>query len=204
MLLHRRLSRLRLAALVLFAAAMSGCMGGSIARQIASSIAMQVADKAVGQALDQPDPLQQQQGSTNQLLVNNSIGLDPYQEAFLRAELVVPTPPPPKPAAPPQPDPAESASAQVTQLATVEIWSLLLGDEKRSMLENIRQLGIMQLPPEQNWDQWQLAEGGLAGDSGRPLLILVPPELGKLRSGNHAVIELGEANGLYVAKDRLD
>lgn len=190
---------LGLSALLCFAAVVSGCMGGSIARQIASSIAMQVADKAVGHVLDEP-PVEEQ-GKTNQLLISS--GLDPYQEAFLRAELVTPPAMPQEPPPLPKPDPAESAVPFVTRLATVEVWGLVIGDEKRSMLENIRDLGITALPPEEAWDQWQLAEGGIPGESGRPLLILVPPELGKMRSGDHAVIELGMANGFYVAKDRL-
>ena len=194
---HRKPSIL---VLLCSAALVSGCMGGSIARQIASSIAMQVADKAVGRALDEPQV--EEQGKTNQLLISH--GLDPYQDAFLRAKLI--TPPTVPPASPPlpQPDPAESAVPLVTRLATVEVWGLVLGDEKRSMLENIRDLGITTLPPEEAWDQWQLAEGGIQGDHSRPLLILVPPELGKLRSGDHAVIELGMTNGFYVAQDRLE
>lgn len=191
---------LGLSVLLCSAALVSGCMGGSIARQIASSIAMQVADKAVGRALEEPQV--EEQGKTNQLLISH--GLDPYQDAFLRAKLV--TPPAMPPASPPlpQPDPAESATPLVTRLATVEVWGLVIGDEKRSMLENIRDLGITALPPEEAWDQWQLVEGGMQGDHGRPLLILVPPELGKVRSGDHTVIELGMRDGFYVAKDRLE
>lgn len=185
--------------IALFAAVLlSGCMGGSIARQVASSIAMQIADRAVGHALDEPQV--QEQGQTNRLLMRS--GLDPYQEAFLKAQLMVPT----APVAPPLPktDPAESAVPMVTPLTTVEIWGMVIGEEKQSMLENMRELGIASLPPEHAWDQWQLAEGGVPEMSDRALLILVPPELGKMRSGDHAVIELGMANGLYVAKGRLE
>lgn len=183
---------------VFAATLLSGCMGGSIARQVASSIAMQIADRAVGHALDEPQV--QEQGQTNRLLMRP--GLDPYQEAFLRAQLVVP----PAPVAPPlpKPDPAESAVPLVTPLTTVEIWGMVIGEEKQSMLENMRELGIASLPPEHTWDQWQLAEGGVPEMSDRALLILVPPELGKMHSGDHAVIELGVANGLYVAKGRLE
>jgi hypothetical protein len=197
----RRLYRqpLRLSVLLCFSILVSGCMGGSIARQIASSIAMQVADKAVGHMVDEPQV--EEQGKTNQLLM--SPGLDPYQAAFLRAELVTPPAMPQEPPPLPKPAPAESAAPFVTRLATVEVWGLVIGDEKRSMLENLRDLGITTLPPEEAWDQWQLAEGGISGESDRPLLILVPPELGKMRSGDHAVIELGMA-GFYVAKDRLE
>lgn len=192
-------SRTLLAALIV-AATLPGCMGGSIARQVASSIAMRVADKAVGNILDEPATEEPRTTKTNQLLMSAS--LDPYQAAFLRAQFAtVPTPAPPLV---PKPDPAASAVPVATRLATVEIWGLVIGEEKRSMLEDIRQLGIAPLPPEHAWEQWQLAEGSMRDRQDRPLLILIPPELGKMKSGDHAVIEIGMTNGLYVARDRLD
>lgn len=194
------LERARFAAVLFVAALLSGCVGGSIARQVASSIAMRVADKALDKALEEPKV--EEKGQTNRLLVRS--GLDPYQEAFVRAQLITPPARPEQPALPPPPDPAESAVPTVTRLATVEVWSLVVGEEKRSMLESMRELGIATLPPEHTWEQWQLAEGGMAELSDRPLLILVPPELGKMRSGDHAVIEVGLTNGFYVAKDRLE
>jgi len=70
------------------------------------------------------------------------------------------------------------------------------------MLESIRDLGIAKLPPEPQWDQWQLAEGGAKGTE-RPMLILVPPEIGRMQSGDFAVVEIGATEGFYIAKDRL-
>lgn len=176
-------------------------MGGSIARQMASSMAMQIADRAVGHALDKPAVAEQ--GQTNRLLMRS--GLDPYQEAFLKAQFVTTPALPPEPPQPPQkPDPAETAVPITTPLATVEVWGLVIGEEKRTMLENMRDLGIAAVPPEHAWEQWQLAEGGMSELSDRPLLILVPPELGKMRSGDYAVVELGMNNGFYVARDRLE
>lgn len=185
------------------AAALPGCMGGSIARQVAGSIAMRVADKAVGNILDEPATEEPRTTRTNQLLMSAS--LDPYQAAFLRAQFAT-VPAAPAAALPPaaKPDPAASAVPVATRLATVEIWGLVIGEEKRSMLEDIRQLGIAPLPPEHAWEQWQLAEGSMRDRQDRPLLILIPPELGKMKSGDHAVIEIGMTNGLYVARDRLD
>jgi hypothetical protein len=177
-----------------------GCMGGSIARQVASSIAMQIADRAVGHALDKPEVAEP--GQTNRLLMRS--GLDPYQEAFLKAQFVTTPAIPPEPPQPQKPDPAETAVPITTPLATVEVWGLVIGEEKRTMLENMRDLGIAAVPPEHAWEQWQLAEGGMSELSDRPLLILVPPELGKMRSGDFAVVELGMNNGFYVARDRLE
>jgi hypothetical protein len=177
-----------------------GCMGGSIARQVASSIAMQIADRAVGHALDKPEVVEP--GQTNRLLMRS--GLDPYQEAFLKAQFVTTPAIPPEPPQPQKPDPAETAVPITTPLATVEVWGLVIGEEKRTMLENMRDLGIAAVPPEHAWEQWQLAEGGMSELSDRPLLILVPPELGKMRSGDFAVVELGMNNGFYVARDRLE
>lgn len=191
-----------LIAVSLLAALLAGCMGGPIARQVAQSLAMQVADNAVERALQQSAPTPQQH-KTNQLLMSQSQGLDPYQAAFVRAQLR--TPPQPlnleQPKAP-APDPALSAEAVVTRLTTIEIWGIVIGPEKRSMLESIRDLGIAKLPPEPQWDQWQLAEGGAKGTE-RPMLILVPPEIGRMQSGDFAVVEIGATEGFYIAKDRL-
>ena len=183
---------------------LTGCMGGPIARQVAQSLAMQVADNAVERALQQSAPAPKQH-QTNQLLMSKSQGMDPYQAAFLRAQLR--TPPPPlhpelPPAAKPAADPALSAEPVVTRLTTIEIWGIVIGPEKRSMLESIRDLGIAKLPPEQQWEQWQLAEGGAEGTE-RPMLILVPPEIGRMKSGDFAVVEIGATDGFYIAKDKL-
>jgi hypothetical protein len=193
-----------LLALPLLAGVLTGCMGGPVARQFAQSLAMRAADNAVERAIQQSAPVPQQ-NRTNQLLMNNNPNLDPYQAAFLRAQLRTPTPPL-NPELPPAsahtPDPALSAEAKVTQLATFEIWSIVIGPEKHAMLESIRDLGIARLPPEQQWEQWQLVEGGTAGTE-RPMLILVPPEIGQMKSGDFAVVELGTTDGFYIARDRL-
>lgn len=174
-------------------------MGGPIARQIASSLAMQVADNVAGHILDKPQPARQSQ--TNRLLVNNN--LDPYQEAFLRAELRVPPMPPALPAPAPKPEPGADASPVVSRLETVEIWGLIIGEEKREMLTSMRELGMSITPAESEWEHWQLAEGGAAEQQEGRLLILIPPDLGKMRSGDHAVIEIANG-GLHIARDRLD
>ena len=188
----------------LLAVLLGGCMGGPIARQVAQSLAMHVADNAVERALQDSAPAPQQH-QTNQLLMSKSPGMDPYQAAFLRAQLRTPPPPLnpelPQPSAPAA-DPALSAEAVVTRLTTIEIWGIVIGPEKRSMLESIRDLGIAKLPPEHQWDQWQLAEGGTTGTE-RPMLILVPPEIGRMKSGDFAVVEIGATDGFYIAKDRL-
>lgn len=189
---------------VMTALLLTGCMGGSIARQVAQSVAMQVADNAVGRAVAQSEPTQQQT-KTNQLLMSH--GVDPYQDAFLRAQLRTPTVLPQQDLSAateetPVEKPAADAQPKVTQLATLEIWGVVIGDEKQSMLEMLRDMGIVALPPEKQWDQWQLAEGGHPGAE-RPMLILVPPEVGKVRSGDFAVVESGLADGFYLARDRI-
>lgn len=181
------------------AGTLQGCMGGPIARQIASSLAMQVADRVAGHILDQPEPVQQ--GQTNRLLINNN--LDPSQQAFLRAELRVPEMPPAQPAPAPKPEPGASAAPVVSRLETVEIWGLIIGEEKHEMLTSMRELGMSITPAESEWERWQLAEGGAAELQEGRLLILIPPELGKMRSGDHAVIEIA-SGGLHIARDRLD
>lgn len=193
----------QLAGLLLATWLLSGCAGGPIARQLAQSLAMQVADNAVERALQQSAPVPQQK-KTNQLLVGQ--GIDPYQAAFLRAQLKTPASPVVQNDLPPPQSeehrPAPAAEPEITQLATLEVWGLVIGPEKHSMFETIRDLGIVALPPESQWDTWQLAEGGQPGAE-RPMLILVPPEIGKIKSGDLAVVEIGTTDGFYVAKDKL-
>jgi hypothetical protein len=192
-------------------------MGGTIVQQLASSAAMQAADAMV-EKIDPSPTSTNRQG--NDLL--GSGGRDITQEILFDGKVTFPDLPQPTPRDPlagllpapeiaeqppePPPPPAISTTAEAatTPLATVEIWGLVVGNEKEAMLKNLSQLGIGMLPPRNVWDQWQLVEGGIPQADRRPLLILVPPELGKLRSGDKAVIETSSANGIYLARDRLD
>ncbi|MDR2874570.1 MAG: hypothetical protein LBV44_01390 [Methylobacillus sp.] len=138
--------------------------------------------------------------------------MDSDTVAFLTTPLIVPTLPAPQTVtAEPELDsvevaprtPAPNAEPKVSKLVMMEIWGIVLGDEKHSTFETIRQLNILPLPPESQWDQWQLAEGGMPGTE-RPMLILIAPAIGKIRSGDRAVVEVGSVNGIYVATERLE
>ncbi|MDR2219253.1 MAG: hypothetical protein LBE24_01585 [Methylobacillus sp.] len=139
--------------------------------------------------------------------------MDPDLVAFLTTPLITSVPSEPQEVMTANPDqdtgevaprnPAPNAEARISKLVTMEIWGLILGDEKHSTFETIRQLNIMPLPPEQQWDQWQLAEGGMSGTE-RPMLILIPPAIGKVRSGDLTVVEVGSVNGIYVATAWLE
>lgn len=182
-------------------ATLTGCLGAPIARQVASSIAMNAADTAVGKAMNEPPFGVPQTTKTNQLLVH---GMDPDQLAFARAQFItMPAPPPPAAPPPPKPPSWQNAVAEVARIEAVEVWSLIIGTEKQSLLENLRQLGLANLPPEKEWEQWQVAEGGVPEQKETHMLFLIPPELGKLKSGDRAVVEV-ENSGLNIARDRLD
>jgi hypothetical protein len=187
-----------LMATLVAAAALAGCAGGPIARQIASSIASQTADRIVSDYVDaellkEPDP--------PQLVLPESLP-DEDQIAFLMADLPVIRPPAaPRPAKPPEPEP----SIRVSKLIPVEIRNFIVGAEKEEILSRhffSQPFGSM--PTPQDWGQWQLAEGIMIGHRENPLQFLVPPELGKMRSGDRAVVEFATAGKLHLARDRLD
>jgi len=82
----------------------------------------------------------------------------------------------------------------------VEVWNLLIGDEKRLVLERAYALGNAELPPKRDWEQVNVATGAIAGGEQQPVTFLVPPQLGKLRSGQLAIVELGQAGDLSIAR----
>lgn len=54
---------------------------------------------------------------------------------------------------------------QETKLVQVEVWSLLMGDEKQHILENARKQGSAEIPPEYEWQQSQIAVGSATSNN---------------------------------------
>jgi hypothetical protein len=90
------------------------------------------------------------------------------------------------------------SSAHITRLVRVEIWNLVIGDEKNEILEKARLLGEP-LPPKTEWGNWKVATGAAENDK-KPITFLIPPDLGSINSGDRAVVEVTEADHLYVAR----
>ena len=180
--------------------ALSGCLGGTLVQQIAQSILMQGADKATAAAIDAYD---KNEKVTAQKLPLKDTAPDPYQIAFLNAGFE-------KVTIQVEPLPASSieennqtTNVQSAQLVQVEIWSLLVGDEKQRVFEKARIQGSTEIPPQDQWQQWQIAIGAAddnQSNNKQPITFLIPPEIGKMHSGAKALVELSNVGELNIVR----
>ena len=196
-----KLSVSRWLALVLLATALCSCVGAPIAQQIVQSILLHGADKATAAALDANEE-KQKIAAQNMPLKNTTP--DKYDIAFINAgfQEIKPQIEP----LPPQAPLEEEKPVQLMQefkLVQVEVWSLLIGDEKQHILEAAKKQGSTELPPESEWQKSQIAIGATSGtklNKQEVITFLIPVELGKLHSGSKALVELSTAGQLSVAR----
>ena len=212
MKLSRLIHLLKYTALPALAAlALAGCFGGTVAQQLARSIFTQGADKATAAAMDAYDRNEKQQA---RYMVPNNTAFDDYQIAFLRSgfEVIQPQPEPlpkaePLPQAASQPESVDN-KAQVSQLVSVEVWSLLVGEEKQRLLENAKLQGSQLLPPREEWAKWHVAIGSAentrSSRHSEPITFLIPPDIGKMYAGARAVVELPGKGELNIARYPLN
>ena len=190
---------------------LTGCFGGTVAQQLARSIFTHGADKATAAAMDAYDRNEKQQA---RYMVPNNTALDDYQIAFLRSgfEVIQPQPEPlpkaePLPQAASQPESVDN-KAQVSQLVSVEVWSLLVGEEKQRLLENAKLQGSQFLPPREEWAKWHVAigsaENARSSRHSEPITFLIPPDIGKMYTGARAVVELPGKGELNIARYPLN
>jgi len=192
---------------VLAALLLTGCFGGTAAQQLVRSIFMHGADKATAAAIDAHE---RREKLAAQYMVPNSKELDAYQLAFLRSGFNVIQPQVealPQVAAQPEPEPAPQ-ELQASKLVSVEVWSLLIGDEKQKLLEKARLQGSHLIPPKEQWPSWHLAIGASdemkAGNQRESIIFLIPPDIGKMRSGTKALVELPSNGELSIARYTLN
>ncbi|ADQ84786.1 hypothetical protein [Methylovorus sp. MP688] len=197
---------------------LTGCMGGPIAQQIAQSVAMRSLDKTTSDAYD--NYLLKQDEASRSLPLKDTEP-DPYWASFVTSGFstveTVKEPLPDyrqastnTPSAPDQAmangataaelDSKTQAALVQSKLVRVELWNLLIGDEKRSILEKARLMGAAGLPPTTEWPRWQLATGAPVGDNHQPITFLIPPDFGRMKSGDYAVVEVAGAGELNVAR----
>lgn len=93
---------------------------------------------------------------------------------------------------------SSAGTARITRLVRVEIWNLVVGDEKLQTLEKARLLGEP-LPSKDKWHNWRVATG-LVEDAEKPITFLIPPDLGSIHSGDSAIVEITAADHLYIAR----
>lgn len=175
---------------------LAGCVGGSIAQQLASSLAMRAADKITSNAIDAQ---QRKNEEERRNVVLKDTVPDEYWGAFVTSSFS-----PVLPVAEPLPANMaandKSVAPQASRLVRVEIWNLLIGEEKRSVLEKARLAGSSDLPPQSEWKRWQVATGALEGEKNKPIIFLIPPEFGRISSGGRAVVEMANLGELNVAR----
>jgi len=192
---------------VLAALLLTGCFGGTAAQQLVRSIFMHGADKATAAAIDAHE---RREKLAAQYMVPNSKELDAYQLAFLRSGFNVIQPQVealPQVAAQPEPEPAPQ-ELHASKLVSVEVWSLLIGDEKQKLLEKARLQGSQLIPPKEQWPSWHLAIGASVemktGNQRESIIFLIPPYIGKMRSGAKALVELPSNGELSIARYTLN
>jgi hypothetical protein len=93
---------------------------------------------------------------------------------------------------------------QSSQLVAVELFNLLIGEEKNAVYEQARLMGSISLPPKREWQHWSVATGVIKSSHNYPdkkiITFLIPPELGKLPSGAVTMVELASPGELNVAR----
>lgn len=187
--------------LALAVLALPGCFGGTVAQQLARSIFMQGADKASAAAMDAHELNQK---TAARYMVPNNTKLDDYQIAFLRSGFEpIQAHIEQLPQAAPQNEPNPKL-LQENKLVNVEVWNLLIGDEKQILLEKASLQGSELIPPREEWPRWHVAVGAVEDNKTsshrEPITFLIPPNIGKMHAGAKALVELPDNGGLSVAR----
>ena len=212
---------------ILTALLLAGCLGGSIAQQIVSTIATRAADRAIASAMDVQDGPSNRKPSnayTNNSYANKTVttntassnnkGLvkntalqnappDPYQTAFMNMAFE-----PAKAVSEPIPSQIQEVETRIAisdgnQLVRVELFNLLIGDEKNAVYEKARLMGAASLPKQREWQRWGVGTGAfkIDGQNDKKIItFLIPPEFGKLPSGSIAMVELASLGELNVVR----
>jgi len=191
--------QLRWLSLALTLALLTGCLGGSIAQQLARSIAVQGADKITSDAFEAQ---QRKDEEARRNVVLKDTVPDQYWIAFANSAFL------PLQASQ-EPLPADNASAQkkaeapqmqVTRFVRVELWNLLIGEEKHLVLDQARHQPAASSYPADQWQNWQVATGALEGEKDKPITFLIPPGFGKIHSGELTLVEMAALGDFNVAR----
>ena len=137
---------------------------------------------------------------------------DPYQSALINMAFKQVKPVQQTSESQPSPLQVEEIETRIAiiegnQLVRVELFNLLIGDEKNAVFEKARMLGSINLPKKREWQHWGVGTGAFMhdGENAKKIItFLIPPELGKLPSGSVAMVELASAGELNVARYKSD
>ncbi|MEO6118473.1 MAG: hypothetical protein ABIP37_05325 [Methylotenera sp.] len=191
-----------------------------MAQQLVRSIFIQGADKVTGAAIEAKE--QHDKLALQKMPLKNTLP-DPYQIAFVNAAFEnVPLQVEPLPEKPLDEETAlpvgQESKIIESKLVQVEVWNLLVGDEKQSILEKARIQGVTNIPPDSEWQKWQIAVGAenkktttnklskqaAINNKTQPITFLIPPEIGKMFSGEIALVELSSVGELNIARYALN
>jgi hypothetical protein len=196
----RWLALARCLTLALLALALCGCLGGTVAQQLVRSMLLHGADSATAAAIDANE--EKQKLAAQNMPMKDTIP-DKYDLAFINTGFQEVTPQiEPLPQRPFD----EEKPVQLMQeakLVQVEVWSLLIGDEKQQFLETAKKQGSTELPPENEWQESQIAIGATSDSKPNKQEVItfwIPAEIGKLHSGSKAVVELSTSGQLSIAR----
>ena len=93
---------------------------------------------------------------------------------------------------------------QSSQLVRVELFNMLIGEEKNAVYESARVIGATNLPQKREWQRWGVATGAIQPSSNQPdkklITFLIPPEFGRLPSGAVTMVEIASPGELNVAR----
>ena len=203
----------------LLACSLSACMGGPIAQQVASSLLMRAADKVTSDVYEAHllrDPQTMAPSSLPTATASipghgnsdtssaQAPQFDEYWSAFLNAGFTEI-----KPSTEPLPEAAASdamhdnaQSVTTSHLIAIEVWSLVLGEEKTAVLEQARLRGN-DLSQIQELPHWQMAVGAAPDAPQAPVTFLIPPELGRVSSGQELGVEISGQGDLHIARYRM-
>ena len=141
--------------------------------------------------------------SANKNIQLQNTAPDPYKIAFVNAAFEEV-----KPVLEPLPEQIAEVETPIevvqgNQLVRVELFNLLIGEEKNAVYENARMMGATSLPQKREWQSWGVATGAIqtkAEKDKKIITFLIPPEFGKLPSGTVAVVEMASPGELNVAR----
>ncbi len=174
---------------------LSGCMGAPLAQQLLSSVVLNSADRIMTDAHE----AQERDALNNRVLPNTEP--DEYWGSFVTAGFRKITPiQEPLPASVKQADTKPVAMLEVSPFVRVEVWNMLVGEEKQAVLEKAYAMGNKDIPPKEEWAGIRVATGALEGREDQPIIFLVPDELGRITSGQQTIVELADPGDLSIAR----
>lgn len=186
---------LRILLATLYSVLLTGCMGAPIAQQLLTSALLHGTDKVMADAHEA-----QQKYELNHRVMKDSAP-DEYWGSFVTAGFQKITPiEEPLPIQPAQTELKTTPLLEVSPFVRVEVWNMLVGDEKMAVLEKAYAMGNKDIPPQKDWAGVRVATGALEGQEDSPIIFLVPNELGRLSSGQQTIVELGDPGDLSIAR----